>query len=415
MTNVMAGSQVLVSPTINLLLVMVLIWTMGVIFRKIKQPPVLGELLAGIIFGPCLLGIIQPDPTLEVLSELGVFFLMFYAGLETNALELKRSTKLSSMIGIFGFVLPMVSGYWVSKYVFQLDDAQSLFIGLGLSITSIAVNSRVLIDMGLQKYRVTPVILGASIIDDVLSLAVLSSIIGFVVGGSLLDIETTMFVFAKVFIFFGITIFIGIKVYPRLSPYFATREAKGFTFALIIALVFGLIAEVAGLHVILGAYMAGLFINERSMSKELYQKINDRFVSITYGFLGPIFFVNLSFHVTFGVFSEYLGFIAVLLAVAILGKLIGAGIGSYLGKMSTEESAIVALAMNGRGELELIIASIGLSMGIINDAVFSMLIVVAFATTLMSPVTMGMVINKMGKAGLKPCALDDLQQKEDSC
>ncbi|MBL7093111.1 cation:proton antiporter [candidate division KSB1 bacterium] len=277
--------QHLQSPTLNLLLVMVLIWTAGVIFRKIKQPPLLGELLAGIVFGPSLFGILQYDATLEVLSELGVFFLMFYAGIETNPFDLKRMGKLSSIVGFGGFFVPFIMGYGTCILFFNLNNIQSLFIGLGLSITAIAVNARVLNDLSLQKFRVTPVIMGAAIIDDILSLALLSTIIGLAVNNYIFDWQTLILVPLKVFLFFGISIFLGMKLYPKISKYFTHKEAKGFTFSLIVALIFGFMAELAGLHIILGAYMAGLFVREEIVNRALLYKINQRFVSITYGFL----------------------------------------------------------------------------------------------------------------------------------
>jgi Kef-type K+ transport system membrane component KefB len=186
--------------------------------------------------------------------------------------------------------------------------------------------------------------------------------------------------------------FVGMRLYPLLSPYLSSREAKGFTFSLIMALLFGLLAELAGLHLILGAYMAGLFVREEIMHKELFRKIQDRFVSITYGFLGPIFFVSLAFHITFGIFRTHLALVLLLLAVAVLGKLLGALLGARAGGMNTQESAIVAWAMNGRGAVELVIAAIGLSAGIIDDTLFSVLVVIAFLTTFIPPLSLSLLL-----------------------
>jgi Kef-type K+ transport system membrane component KefB len=158
------------------------------------------------------------------------------------------------------------------------------------------------------------------------------------------------------------------------------------------ALLFGLLAELAGLHLILGAYMAGLFVREEIMHKELFRKIQDRFVSITYGFLGPIFFVSLAFHITFGIFRTHLALVLLLLAVAVLGKLLGALLGARAGGMNTQESAIVAWAMNGRGAVELVIAAIGLSAGIIDDTLFSVLVVIAFLTTFIPPLSLSLLL-----------------------
>jgi Kef-type K+ transport system membrane component KefB len=400
------GGQGQLSPTINLLMVMALVWTAGVVFRKIKQPPVLGELLAGIIFGPTVLGIIHPDATIKVLSDLGVFFLMFYTGLETNPFDLKRASKQSLMVGLGGFVIPFVMGFGVCA-ILGIDNITSLFVGMGLSITAIAVNARVLTDMNLQKFRVTPVIIGASIVDDVLSLALMTAIIGIAADGARYQWHGVSFTLFKVIAFFAISIFIGMRIYPMIKRSFATREAKGFTFALIMALVFGLGAEMAGLHIIIGAYMAGLFVREGIVHRDLFQKISDRFVSITYGFLGPIFFVSLSFHMTFEIFNTHLGLIIILLAVAVIGKILGAGSAAYVSGMTRSESTIVACAMNGRGAVELIIASIGLELGIINNVFFSILVVVAFVTTFIPPVSLSFYLNHKGRADLPLIASAD--------
>jgi len=388
-------------PTINLILVMVLIWGTGVLFRKIKQPPVLGELLAGIIFGPALLNVIRPDATLEILSELGVFFLMFHAGLETNPYDLKNMGRQSALVGVGGFFVPLLSGVFVCVSFFQVTMLHALFVSLGLAITAIAVNVRVLHDLDMHKYRVTPVIVGGAIVDDILCFAMFSALVGYAATNTV-SVAGVLLNLAKVFCFFGISIYIGTYWYPRISRSFATREAKGFTFSLVVALFFGLLAELAGLHIIIGAYMAGLFMGENIFSKELYEKVNDRFVTITYGFLGPIFFVSLSFHMEFAVFQSHFLLLVILLVVAVLGKLVGAGLAARMSRMNWAESLVVGVAMNGRGAVELIIASVGLELGIINDLYFSLLVVVAFVTTLIPPIALNFLLENVAavKRGL---------------
>lgn len=382
------------TPIINLLLVMVIVWTTGVLFRKIRQPPVLGELLAGILFGPAFLNIIRPDETLKVLSELGIFFLMFYAGLESNPSAIKRQARLSLFVAVGGFIVPFAMGSGVCLLLGG-DLLQALFIGMALSITAIAVNARIMMDLKLMPYRVSSVIIGASIIDDVLSLAVFTVILDLASGAVRVDALHLLIVLMKVAVFFGVCLLIGTVLYPRLARYFATREAKGFTFALIMALLFGVFAEASGLHIILGAYMAGLYIREGVVSRELFEKISDRFVSITYGFLGPIFFVSLAFHVTFSVMQTSLLLLLILLCAAVTGKAAGAVGGALTGGMNKGEAVIVGAAMNGRGAVELIIASIGLELGIINDTYFSILVIIAFLTTLLPPVILNMIIKKV--------------------
>jgi Kef-type K+ transport system membrane component KefB len=393
LASISSQFSIIRSPTINLLLVMVIIWTTGVLFRKIKQPPVLGELFAGIIFGPPVLGIIQPDATLKVLSELGVFFLMFYAGLETDPYELKHQWRRSLLVAAGGFILPFISGYLICIFI-GTSQIQALFIGMALSITAIAVNARILTDLKLINFRVTPVIIGASVIDDILCLAVFTVIID-LSSGAAFSLLKVLFVFCKVLVFFGAAHVIGIILYPKLKEYFASKEAKGFTFAMIMALCFGVLAELAGLHIILGAYLAGLFVREEIFKRVLYRKIRERFVGITYGFLGPIFFVSLSFHVTFTILETHLPLLLILLLTAILGKLLGAGGFALLGRMNIGEAAVVGTAMNGRGAVELIIASIGLELMIINDVYFSILVFIAFITTLIPPIALSILLKRV--------------------
>ena len=199
----------------------------------------------------------------------------------------------------------------------------------------------------------------------------------------------------KVGLFFIFATGAGIWVYPKFGKYFSSRSSKGFTFALIMALFFGFMAELAGLHIIIGAYIAGLFVSEGVVSHELMTKITDRFVAITYGFLGPIFFVSLSFHVTFGIFETHLLLTMILLLAAIGGKLIGAGGGALMTGMTRHEATVTGLAMNGRGAVELVVASIGLKLGLINDEIFSILVLIAFVTTAMPPVTMKLYLEKI--------------------
>jgi len=382
------------NPTLNLLMLMAIVWTTGVICRAIHQPPVLGELMAGIIFGPAFLGLISPNEMLYILSELGVFFLMFYAGLETNPLDLKKFRLQSTLVGICGFVIPFLIAYFTCK-MFGLALGQSLFIALGLSITAIAVSARVLHDLELTDYRVTPIIIGASIIDDVMALSFFTAITDIGTNSGHIHWFNFGLVMVKVLAFFAVSIGIGIWLYPKIGRFFATRSSKGFTFALIMALLFGIFAEIAGLHIIIGAYMAGLFVREGVVSPELFTKISDRFVSITYGFLGPIFFVSLSFHVTFSIFQTHLLLTSCLLLAAIIGKLAGAGCGALAGRMNGREATVVGLAMNGRGAVELVVASIGLQLGLINDEIFSILVLIAFITTSLPPISLKLYLEKI--------------------
>ncbi len=382
------------SSTLNLLLVMVVIWSAGVVCRRIKQPALLGELLAGIILGPSLFGIIQPDETLIVLSELGVFFLMFYAGLESNPGQLARYKKQAFLVGVGGYIIPFIMGYIASR-AFGLSILQSLYIGQALSITAIAVSARVLHDMKLTGFRISPIVMGAGIIDDIIALTVFTTLIDMTLSNSGLLFSSVLLSLGKVAGFFGVVTVFALWIFPKIGIYLEAREAKGFSFAMIVALLFGFLAEIAGMHFIIGAYIAGLMVKKTVKNKELFTKIEDRFVSVTYGFFGPIFFFCLSFHVNFKALQTHIGLLVVLLLVAVTGKFLGAYWGGRLAKLNKGESSIVGLAMNGRGAVELIIASVGLEVGLINDDIFSILVSIAFLTTLLPPLTLRFVIDRV--------------------
>ena len=179
-----------------------------------------------------------------------------------------------------------------------------------------------------------------SINNPIINLLMVMVIIWTTGGGSLIGTHLIILIL-KVAAFFGLSHVIGIIIYPKLSKYFSSREAKGFTFALIMALLFGVLAEMAGLHIILGAYMAGLFVREGIVSKELFQKINDRFVAITYGFMGPIFIVSLSFHIDLTILTTHTLLLVTLLLAAVVGKVAGAGGGALLGQMNKGEAMVI--------------------------------------------------------------------------
>jgi len=195
-------------------------------------------------------------------------------------------------------------------------------------------------------------------------------------------------------IFFVVVIFLGLKTSKFLNRiiYFGN---KGFTVTLIIALLMGLIAEAIGLHMIIGAFMAGLFIQEEVIDKKVFNKIEDRVYGLSYGFFGPVFFASLAFYLDLTAFTKAPLFLIAIIAVAILCKIIGSGIATKILKLKDIESLIIGLAMNNRGATELIIATIGFQMGIIDKNIFSILVLMAFATTVFSILTISSLAKKL--------------------
>jgi Kef-type K+ transport system membrane component KefB len=383
---------------INMLLILVVAWILGGFFARFGLPVMLGELLAGIILGPPLLGIVTSSPALELIAEFGIFFVMFYTGVELDPRELVQHIWPSLAAAFGGFVLPFFLGY-ITTRLFGGTLFQSLVVGLGVSITAIAVQSVILHSLRIHRTDLGHIIIGAAIADDIFALVGLSVLVGLARSGSV-EFGSILFVLLKVVGFFGITILLGHFVLPRFTHMLHDREGKAFTFAMASALLMAYLADLAGLHIIIGAFLAGQFVRKEIMDEKIFYAINDRFFGLSYGFLVPIFFASLSFHLHFSWSMHFIIFATVLTLVAIIGKLAGSGLGLYFFRKSIWESTVVGFGLNGRGAVELVIASViiqlsnnlmaegVLSEPLLTQSQFSALILMAFITTLIAPLTL---------------------------
>ncbi|MBW2365783.1 MAG: cation:proton antiporter [Deltaproteobacteria bacterium] len=388
----------------NILLILTVAWVLGAISVRLGLPVMIGELLAGVILGPPLLGLITASQPLELMAEFGIFFAMFYAGMEMDPRELVEHIWPSLAVALGGFILPFALGYLTVR-AFGGTVYQSLFVGMGLSVTAIAVQAIVLENMRLLKSNLGHIIIGAAIVDDILSLVALSVLLGLARSGSV-QLVSLLTVLLKVLGFFGITILLGHFVVPKITRKLEDYGGKGFTFALVSALIMAYLAELAGLHLIIGAFLAGQFVRKEIMDTGLYDKIRDRFFALSYGFLTPIFFVSLSFHLYFEWNLQFIGLVAAIFVVAVIGKLIGSGLGGVISGHSIRQSVILGFGMNGRGAVELVVAAVVVKLSnelmangtigepLLTQGQFSALVLMAFATTLLAPITLKWSVRK---------------------
>lgn len=374
----------------DLLILLAGIWLVAVTLRPLGLPTVMGELIVGVVVGPAVLGLIEPGEAINLLAEMGIFFLMFHAGVETQPVEFYDALKRSLGVAIVGAIVPFTVSLGVAM-IFGLDLVGSVFIGLTMTATAVVITLKSLKDLGLENTRVARVIVASCVIDDIITLVFFGLLIGLLTGGTFEPV-TILLTLVKVIAFFIAAFLLGRFAYPRLTLPFRARGGKGFTFILLTAFASGLFAEAIGLPMILGAYVTGLFFEEKVAHPNLVMVVKDRSYGIAYSFLGPIFFMSLGFSITFDINLSGVAFIALLTAAVIAGQIISAGGMALRMGMPPREALTVGVGMCGRAEMAFILSSLALAQGAIDQPVFTALIFTAFLLNLFTPL------------GLKRCA-----------
>jgi Kef-type K+ transport system membrane component KefB len=384
---------------LNLTLILLAAWLGGNLATRLGYPSVLGELVAGFLFGPPLLGLLHPDEAINILAQVGVLLMMLYVGLEVNLHDIRKASWAGFLASIGGFFVPFVLGYGVSYYFLE-SHLMAAFIGMALGVTALAVNSRILLELNILDTRVSHVMMVGALITDTLSLLIFSGILSLSTAGSL-ELNNIMLILLKVLGFFVLTWFIGLKIVPRLYSFLHSRGLSGRTFnatlILLIAFIFAELSELVGLHGIIGTFMAGLYLREAIAERKLSHELTDLVKDVSLGFLAPIYFVTAGFYVSFAVFQKNLGLLLLLILIAVVGKIVGTTLFYLPSGHGWREGLVIGAGMNGRGVVEIIIANIGLQAGIIDQDIFSILVFMAIITTAMTPTTLQWGINWLKK------------------
>lgn len=378
---------------LNLLLVLTLAWIFGLLVERIGYPALMGEILAGILFGPALLGLLHPSEALDIFAELGVFLLMIYVGMEVDIHDLFELGPQALMVAIGGFVVPFGLGYAVGG-VLGATIEQSLFIGIAMAATSLATKSRILVDLDILNTRIAGVLLGGALLSDVGVMIVFAGIMGFIETGEVTALGLSV-VAGKALLFFAVALVIGDKLLPyiweQLEDWMTRHEfvdkTSAFTVALVVALIFAFLAALADLHMIIGGFIAGLFLRQAQLDPDIYDHMYEVMYDLAMGFFAPIFFVTVAFELTLTVFTQSLGLLVLIVVVAFVSKIAGSWLFTLPTKLSSKEGLVIGLGMNGRGTVEIVIVSIALSAGIIGQELFSILVFTAIFTTTLVPPT----------------------------
>jgi len=349
------------------------------IFERLKQPAVAGEILAGVVIGPSLLHLVAPTELTNVLAEIGVIFLLFLVGLETKPADIFRVGGRALLVAVLGVIVPFVFGY-VLLVAWSHANIEAIFVGSAMVATSVGITARVLGQMGLLNLEVSRIILGAAVIDDILGLIILAVVSSMAKGGiNYLQIATT----AGLAIGFTLlVIFVGARAVNKISPQIDKLKVgqSQLVFGLSLCLGLAMVAHYIGVAAIIGAFLAGMALAESAEGTDMPHQAE----AVT-EFLLPFFLTNIGMQLKLDIFFNrnviVLAVIVTLLAVT--SKLIGCGLGVL--SMGKRKVLQVGMGMVPRGEVGIVVAQIGLGLGVISDAVFGVVLFMAVATTLIAP------------------------------
>lgn len=383
---------------VSLLLLLLLARILGELVEHFGLPSMIGEILAGVLLGPSLFGIVHFTDEIRVMSELGVFLLIILAGIEIRPEDVRNAVRgKASLIAVLGFLIPMISGI-VIGLVLKLDLLLTLFIGLCISITALPVSVRILMDLGKLNTDIGQKIISAAIFNDIVSLLVLGVILASNVADTtplhiLLSVLRTIL---KVGIF-TFLIYLAYKGFQkaalkipiiqaniaRLLDYLKGKESL-FALVIVFVLIFASTSEVLGLHFVIGAFFGAMLLNKDFLGHENFDKIKSTTSGITMGFLAPVFFAGMGLQVDFLPSTNYWLFVLVLIA-SFASKIIGGYYGGRFSGLNKLESYTLGVGLNARGIMELVIANIALQNGFIDTSVYSILVVMGIITTVVSP------------------------------
>ena len=376
-----------------LIIIIVVAKTGGYISMRCKQPAVLGELLAGLVLGPTVLNLLHWGIFNDVhlgefiahLAELGVIMLMLLAGLELHTNELAKSSKVAGLAGTLGVATPLLMG-WGICILFGLPTRQAVFVGLILAATSVSISAQTLMEMGLLRSPVGVAMLGAAVFDDVLVLLALSIFTALSSDMGVTGFGEVMQILLQMVGYFAISIAIGKWWLPRLANRADRMHINQglYLFTLIVALLYAWVAEaVGGIAAITGAFLAGLFLSRTPQRERMIGGIS----TIAYAIFVPVFFANIGLQTNVRNLSGGLLWMTLaIIMVAVASKLLGCGLGARIGGMSPRESLLLGAGMVSRGEVGLIVATLGLTHNLIDQKIFSMTVVTVIVVTLLSPI-----------------------------
>lgn len=354
----------------------------GLITKRVHLPQVVGALIAGIVLGPSLLGIVEYSDSINLLAEMGVIILLFNAGLETDINVMKRSLKKYVIIGAIEVSFSLILGYFFATF-FGLDTLQAIFMGVLLTATSLGITVEALSEMGKIKSISGLTIMGVAVVDDILGIIILTLALN-VGAGTELSFGAMAIILIKIALFFVFAFLMGLVMKVIFEKIYASTGQKHRLSIISLAFCFFMAyaAEGFGLADITGAYLAGLALSRISCSKYVEGKTN----VLSYLLFSPIFFASIGLKTDLHELTGEIFIFAILfVVVGITSKVAGNFLGAKLTKYATMDALIIGIGMISRGEVTLIMADKGVDVNLLSQAYFPAVILMVIGTTLVTP------------------------------
>ncbi|AFL95168.1 putative Na+/H+ antiporter 1 [Thermococcus cleftensis] len=375
---------------LELAVILVTAKLMGYLSSRLGFPAALGQIIGGIILGPSLLDFVAYGEGVRLISELGVIMLLFLAGLETDVEEFRRVGLPAFLIASLGVALPFIFGYAVALR-WGYPNMEALFLGGVMTATSVSLTASVLMEMKRLRTRVGAAILAAAVVDDVLGIIILTILVAMNTKGTVSPGDIGVLL-VEIAAFFLLSYLLGRGVVKRVlrGSHRINLPETVTTVSIVVMLIFAYLAEYFQIAAITGAYLAGILV----AGSEDAKKITDKIVTIGYAFFIPVFLVGVGAETDAHVVLAAGAFALVYSLLAIVGKVVGCGVGALLSKFNLRESLQIGVGMIPRMEVGLIMANIGLSEGILTNESFSIAIAMVMATTLVTPPLLKLVFSR---------------------
>ncbi|MDO8841625.1 cation:proton antiporter [Methanocalculus sp.] len=365
----------------------------GELLERIGYPALVGEITAGIILGPSILGIIELNEVITALGDLGLIVLLFLSGIQTDLQNLASAEKAGTATALCGVIVPLLSGVALG-YLTGMDMITSVFLGIALAITSIGISVRALVDEHALATPIGSIIITSAVIDDLIGIILLAILSAFALGGGLVSVAGTA-IFGILFIIIMVTV--GRRILGRCYAIIRRNASHetAYSASLLIAFASAAVSQIIGLHLAIGAFFAGLALSDRIRPD---RSIEGSLSDLGTGFLVTIFFGSIGLSLALSADTLLDPLLLPLILVAFLGKIIGGYLGSRPFLPDNRSALIVGIGLCPRGEVALVVATIALTAGIITGALYATVTVMVIATVMISPIFFRMGFKALRRA-----------------